>query len=420
MKELEKRKIQEAAATATAIEKLVANRDRNKINELLSRNEINEFILANVVYKIHKSFDFFNELNISTKQLAFIIQDAFIDIQLVRLFLTEVLNIDFNSLINEAINFGTFKTKHVVEIAIAAKNSGNGSSVLLLTDKIINTNNAKDILAFLKVVTGIEGARIDDLINAFIKETKAIKNGIIEKYDWTRITDVVETINEFVNWAINQKDISLNEISQKVIATNKPEYIFVFLKSLIGVENAPINDLIQALINIGNVKCVYPLIKEHKNLSQESLYKIFELFIENVKKAYAPLPLEIERDLAYYTVAELFDDISLGIFINYWNSKEYSPILTKSGVDATILKIFTNHLDSERFSTIVEEKGIEVAVEGIKPFIDYLDSKGYLPDTSSEKDYSFSVQDVWRELQNQFENNSGGNQYQLVKPNENE
>ena len=89
MKELEKRKIQEAAATATAIEKLVANRDRNKINELLSRNEINEFILANVVYKIHKSFDFFNELNISTKQLAFIIQDAFIDIQLVRLFLTE-------------------------------------------------------------------------------------------------------------------------------------------------------------------------------------------------------------------------------------------------------------------------------------------------------------------------------------------
>lgn len=367
----EKRKIQKAVAMSNAIKKLVADRDINKINELLSKNKINYLMLANAVYEEHKSFNFFNELNISSEQLAFIVKDAFFDIQLVRLFLAEVSNIDFNFLLNKAINFSTFKTKHVIEIAIAAKNSGNGSSVLLLTDKIINTNNAKDILAFLKVVTGIEGARIDDLINAFIKETKAIKNGIIEKYDWTRITDVVETINEFVNWAINQKDISLNEISQKVIATNKPEYIFVFLKSLIGVENAPINDLIQALINIGNAKYVYPLIKEHKKLSQENLYKLFEFFIEKVKKAFAPFTIDMETTLAIATMQGIFDNDSLVLFVNYFN-----------------------------------KQGYETSSDGIPVLL--------------ENDFSYSVTlEEWQALQEQIANNDGGRQYQKVKPDKN-
>ena len=37
----EKRKIQEAVAKKEAIKKLVADRDINKINELLSKNKIN-------------------------------------------------------------------------------------------------------------------------------------------------------------------------------------------------------------------------------------------------------------------------------------------------------------------------------------------------------------------------------------------
>ena len=248
------------------------------------------------------------------------------------------------------------------------KNSGKGPSILLLTDRIIEASNAKYILAFLKVVTGIEGARINDLINAFIKETKAIKNGIIEKYDWTRITDVVETINEFVNWAINQKDISLNEISQKVIATNKPEYIFVFLKALIGIEEAPIDDLIQALINIGNAKYVYPLIKEHKKLSQENLYKLFEFFIEKVKKAFAPFTIDMVTTLAITTMQGIFDDDSLVLFVNYYNKQGY------------------------------ETSSDEIPV---------------LP----EPDFSYSVTlEEWHAFQKQIANNDGGRQYQLVNP----
>lgn len=367
----EKRKIQEAVESKNAIKKLVADRDIGKINEFLRKYEINPLILANAVYEEHKSFNFFNELNMSPEQLIFIVEYAFQNDQLVRLFLAEVSNIDFNFLLDRAINFSQHKTGRVIEIAIAAKNSGKGPSILLLTDRIIEASNAKYILAFLKVVTGIEGARIDDLINAFIKETKAIKNGIIEKYDWTRITDVVETINEFVNWAINQKDISLNEISQKVIATNKPEYIFVFLKALIGIEEAPIapiDDLIQALINIGNAKYVYPLIKEHKKLSQENLYKLFEFFIEKVKKAFAPFTIDMEMTLAITTMQGIFDNDSLVLFVNYLN-----------------------------------KSGYETSSDGIPVLL--------------EHDFSYSVSlEEWQALQEQIANNDGGRQYQLVKP----
>lgn len=347
----EKRKIQEAVAMSNAIKKLVADRDINKINELLSKNEINNLMLANAVYEEHKSFNFFNELNISSEQLAFIVKNAFFDIQLVRLFLAEVSNIDFNFLLNKAINFSKYYTDRVIEIAIAGKNSGNGPSVLLLTDKIINTNNAKDILAFLKVVTGIEGARIRDLINAFINANK-----------------IVENINEFVNWTINQKDVALNEIAQKVINTNNPKYIFVFLKALIGIEKAPIDDLIQALINIGKVKYVYPLIKEHEKLSQENLHKLFEFFIEKVKKAFAPFPIDMETALAIATMQGIFDNDSLVLFVNYFN-----------------------------------KQGYETSSDGIPVLL--------------ENDFSYSVTlEEWQALQEQIANNDGGRQYQLVKP----
>lgn len=210
-----------------------------------------------------------------------------------------------------------------------------------LAEVIIASNNANYIYAFAE---DIPNAPINDLINAFVTSKGA-----------------VEHTNKFVDWVIKVESISFEEIARKFIATNNPElitefaihaakhniynniiielansviasnnaeYIYKFIKN---VSNAPIDDLIQAIIDLNDLKYICLLVKDYHKLSKDNIKKLFDAIIRAFDIKNMPND-DITNLVAKLTLAEVFNETDFKFFLHYLTMVKCNNSLTDAGV----------------------------------------------------------------------------------------
>ena len=395
------------------IGELIEKNKKRKLKKLIRENKIELAGLARNINMYQDTFVFFNELEISSKEL------AKVALKLINWdfdsFLEQVTNMNFEDLYQEALSCKN--PEFITKVAVhGAKNNVDSHYIIELANKVIELNSAEWLYKFAKEV---KGAPIEKLAEALIKTNdanwsywfaKEVPNVPIDKlakviiatnnanyiYEFAKnipdapINDLinafvtakgaVEHTNKFVNWVIKVESISFDDIARKftatnnaelitefaihaakhnidnniiielangVIATNNAEYIYKFIKN---VSNAPIDDLIQAIIDLNDLKYICLLVKDYHKLSKNNIKKLFDAIIRAFNIKNMPND-DITNLVAKLTLAEVFDETDFKFFLRYLTMVKCNNSLTDAGVIPAIPLPEELNIDNQKVKT---------------------------------------------------------------------
>ena len=241
-----------------------------------------------------------------------------------------------NSVLSSAINHYTKSDYR--ELAEALENA------------IIETEDTNYIAKFAQ---DIEGADKEKLIKAVINAKKdnsnKESNNSKEENDATReiINLAIESNAMYIDEVIaqiiktNNIDLIINlayclilnnvdkdfiiDFAQRVKETKNTDCMYEIIKVVKDFPNKELRDLlidelIQAITNLKDLKHSALLTKEYQTISQESLHKLFLVIMEAFEILDAPMD-KVERILAKLVLFEVLDETSLKCFISYMNFK---------------------------------------------------------------------------------------------------
>lgn len=222
--------------------------------------------------------------------------------------------------------------------------------VEFLENAVIEKGSSYSICEFAK---NIAGANKKNLIEAFICSKTTNGNG-----ESTNLKEENDVTREFINWTIESNAMSIIEIIAKTINTKNNDLIISTAYCLIlnNVDKKAIIDFAQRVKETKNTDCMYEIIKvakdspnkelrdllideliqaitdlkdlkysalltrEYQTISQESLHKLFWVIMEAFEILDVPMD-KVERILAKLVLFEVLDETSLKCFISYMNFK---------------------------------------------------------------------------------------------------
>lgn len=225
-----------------------------------------------------------------------------------------------------------------------------------LENAIIETEDTNYIAKFAQDIEGADKEKsIKAVINAKKDNSNKESNNSKEENDATReiINLAIESNAMYIGTIIaqiiktNNTDLIINLASYLILNNVDKDFIIDFTARLKETENAEcmyriikelknsankeprdllIDNLIQAITDLKDLKHSVLLTREYQTISLENLHKLFSVIMEAFEILDAPMD-KVERILAKLVIFEVLDETSLKCFISYLNFKTTGALL---------------------------------------------------------------------------------------------